>query len=515
MPANELQIVISALDKASDVFSKVGDNFKKAGDKMIDVGKNLTKKVTTPILGVGAAALKVTSDMEQNKIAFDVLLKSGDKASEMLKDLSDFAAKTPFDLPGVVNASKQLLAYGYTQEQIIPTMKMLGDVAAGVGAPVGDLAYLFGTLKAQGKAMTIDIRQFANRGIPIWENLAAVMGETVERTQEMVTEGKIGYPIVEEAFRRMTSEGGQFYNLMEAQSKSFGGVMSNIKDNLVRVGMAMMGLSTDAETYGQIIEGGLFDVIKTGAEKALEKLNEFTTWFTNLSPEMKKVILVVAGLAAALGPVLIFVGMMAQGFSALIGVFGMLMGPVGAVILVITALGLLAYEIYKNWDWIGPWFSKLWNNIKWTVIVVVDWFKSIPATMGEIVNGIVEWFKALPGRIWDAIKNVGSIIVNAFKNIHIPMPHFSLGTEYKKFLGASIPTPKFIIDWYKEGGIFNRPSIIGVGEAGPEAVVPLNKAGLGTVNITVTGNTFMGIEDFAEQIDKILMEKLRTNLRIV
>ena len=75
--------------------------------------------------------------------------------------------------------------------------------------------------------------------------------------------------------------------------------------------------------------------------------------------------------------------------------------------------------------------------------------------------------------------------------------------------------PKFDVDWYQRGGIFKKPSIIGVGEAGPEAVVPLNKAGIGNVNITVTGNTFMGIEDFADQIDKILMDKLRYNLRVL
>ncbi len=399
MPANELQIVISALDKASDVFSKVGDNFKKAGDKMIDVGKNLTKKVTTPILGVGAAALKVTSDMEQNKIAFDVLLKSGDKASEMLKDLSDFAAKTPFDLPGVVNASKQLLAYGYTQEQIIPTMKMLGDVAAGVGAPVGDLAYLFGTLKAQGKAMTVDIRQFANRGIPIWENLAAVVGETVERTQEMVTEGKIGYPIVEEAFRRMTAEGGQFYNLMEAQSKSFGGVMSNLKDNLVRVGMAMMGLSTDAETYGQIIKGGLFDVIKTGAETALEKLNKLTEAFTNLSPEMKKMVVIGGGLAAAFGPALMI-------FGKILGSLQLLLSPIGLVSAAILGLGI-AFGVKFVEDSGG--FTGAMDNIKTKLGEVKDKLGEVKDRFEETKNKITEFI-----RTNDSIQAVITILSGVF-----------------------------------------------------------------------------------------------------
>jgi len=566
MATSELQIVIGAVDNTGKTLNGIsktlegfGNNLEKIGKKMSDIGSNLTKKVTVPLLAVGGAALKVTSDMEQNKVAFEVLLGSGEKASALLKDLADFAAKTPFDLPGVVTASKQLLAYGYTQEQILPTMKMLGDVAAGVGAPVGDLAYLFGTLKAQGKAMTIDIRQFANRGIPIWENLAAVMGATVEETQKMVTEGKVGYPEVEMAFQRMTNEGGQFYNLMEKESETFGGTMSNIKDNITRVAMSFMGLSTDAETYGEIIKGGLFDTIKNAAEETLAKLDEFTTWFNNLSPEIKKMIVIVFGVITVLGPLLIIIGKISTGIGAIIKIipvlgsmFTFLSGPVGIAIAVITALVAVGVLLWQNWDTIKAKCEEIWNKIKTafqieieaikiTINNLIEKFKALPGDIwngikniastvgnafkgaydaasqwvGNLVNNVVNWFTGLPDKIWNAIKGIGNIIAGVFKNIHIPLPHFKFYTQKQKVGPLTIDMPKFDVNWYQRGGIFKKPSIIGVGEAGPEAVVPLNKAGMGNVNITVTGNTFMGIEDFADQIDKILMDKLRYNLRVI
>ena len=106
--------------------------------------------------------------------------------------LIDTAAKTPFDLSGIASSAKQMLAYGSTVDNVVDELVMLGNVASGVGAPLQDIAYLYGTLRTQGRAFTVDIRQFAGRGIPIYEELAKVLGVTKDEVSCLVTEGKVG-----------------------------------------------------------------------------------------------------------------------------------------------------------------------------------------------------------------------------------------------------------------------------------------------------------------------------------
>lgn len=112
-----------------------------------------------------------------------------------------FRSKTPYDLLGVADGIKQLLAYGTAAEDAIETVEMLGNVSAGLSVPLGDMVYLYGTLKSQGRAMLVDIRQFAGRGVPIYEELAKVLGVSVSEVNKYISAGKVGFPEVEQAFK--------------------------------------------------------------------------------------------------------------------------------------------------------------------------------------------------------------------------------------------------------------------------------------------------------------------------
>lgn len=147
-------------------------------------------------------------------------------------ELINFAAITPFNLIDVGKGAKQLLAYGTKVESIKTELEMLGNVASGVSVPLGDLIYLYGTLRSQGRAYAVDIRQFAGRGIPIYAELAKVLNVNVSEVNKLVEAGRVGFPEVERAFQNMTNKGGMFFNLMEEQSKSVTGKISNLKDKL-------------------------------------------------------------------------------------------------------------------------------------------------------------------------------------------------------------------------------------------------------------------------------------------
>lgn len=174
----------------------------------------------------------VRGEFQQLEISFKTMLGSGEQANELLAQLAQTAASTPFDLQGIASSAKNMLAYGFAADQVNETIVRLGNVAAGLSQPLGDIVYLYGSLRASGRVTNIDIRQFANRGIPIYEELAKVLGKSVSEINSLVSAGKVGFPEIEQAFQNMTNKGGKFYNLMQAQSESLTGQISNLQDNI-------------------------------------------------------------------------------------------------------------------------------------------------------------------------------------------------------------------------------------------------------------------------------------------
>lgn len=174
----------------------------------------------------------VRGEFQQLEISFKTMLGSGEQANELIAQLAQTAASTPFDLQGIASSAKNMLAYGFAADQVNETIVRLGNVAAGLSQPLGDIVYLYGSLRASGRVTNIDIRQFANRGIPIYEELAKVLGKSVSEINSLVSAGKVGFSDIEQAFANMTNKGGKFYNLMQAQSESLTGQISNLQDNI-------------------------------------------------------------------------------------------------------------------------------------------------------------------------------------------------------------------------------------------------------------------------------------------
>lgn len=180
----------------------------------------------------GSDVIEATGKMQQLQVALSTILQDKSKADQLIAEIVQFAAKTPFNLDDVATGAKQLLAYGSSADNVVKELSMLGDVASGLQIPIGQLIYLYGTLRTQGRAMTVDIRQFAGRGIPIYEELAKVLGVSKDQVGELVKEGKVGFKEVEQAFKNMTSEGGKFANLMENSAGTWPQRLSNIEDTL-------------------------------------------------------------------------------------------------------------------------------------------------------------------------------------------------------------------------------------------------------------------------------------------
>lgn len=186
-------------------------------------------------VGVSLAGLvkqiaQTRGEFQQLEVAFTTLLQSKEKADALMSQMVDLAAKTPFDLQGVASGARQLLAYGFAAEDITDTLTRLGNVAAGLGLNLQDLTWLYGTTAVQGRLYTRDVMQFQSRGIDLAGELATQLGKTRAEINQMVTDGKIGFPEVQKAIESMTNEGGKFYNLMQEQSKTITGLISNLGD---------------------------------------------------------------------------------------------------------------------------------------------------------------------------------------------------------------------------------------------------------------------------------------------
>ena len=174
--------------------------------------------------------MSVRGEFQQLEVAFTTMLGSAEKANTLMDQLVKTAATTPFDLKSVSEGAKQLLAYGTQADEVNGTLIRLGDIAAGLSIPLNDLVYLYGTTMTQGRMFTQDLRQFQGRGIPIADELAKIFGVTKDKVGELVTAGKVGAAEVQQAIENMTNAGSRFGGLMEAQSHTITGQISNIED---------------------------------------------------------------------------------------------------------------------------------------------------------------------------------------------------------------------------------------------------------------------------------------------
>lgn len=225
----------SQIDKSKSAFQELGDQVVADGERM----DNALQGVGRTIASLGLAwsmqefAQKVASvrgEFQQLEVAMETMLGSASKAQTLMSQMVQTAATTPFGLQEVANGAKQLLAYGLGAEKVNDTLIRLGDIAAGLSIPLGDLVYLYGTTMAQGRLYTQDLNQFTGRGIPMLRELAAQFGVAENKVKDLVEAGKVGFPEVQKVIENLTNEGGTFGGLMEKQSHTITGQISNIED---------------------------------------------------------------------------------------------------------------------------------------------------------------------------------------------------------------------------------------------------------------------------------------------
>jgi hypothetical protein len=212
-------------------------------------------------------AVRMAADLEQVTLSFEVMLGSAEKATKLVGDLRKFAAETPFNSADTIQAAKQLMAYGIASDEVVKTLRVLGDVTSGVGADLSHVAYVYGTLASQGRAFSKDIYQFTNIGIDLLPGLAKEFGKSTGEVMKLVEEGRVGLPQVGRALEALRGPGGRFANMMQRQSQTAKGLFEIARDafdiaktkfgQIVIDEMGLKDAARDFEQFGKRLEAGM------------------------------------------------------------------------------------------------------------------------------------------------------------------------------------------------------------------------------------------------------------------
>lgn len=398
--ANEIG---KSVDRLKEKVKVMGDKFEKVGEKMKKVGKNVSLYVSAPITGIGVASVMAASSVETMTVAFESMLKSGDKAKKMVNDLLVFAAKTPFEFQGIGASAKQLMSFGIPAENIIEKLQFLGDIAAGANVPLTDMAAIFGKAKAKGKAMTEELLQLSDRGVPIIAELAKQLKKPESQIFKLASQGKISFAKFEAALKGMATGQGIFADQMIKQSRTIAGLWSTMKDSVFLLSAAFGEAIVDA--YG----------LRDGVQTLSDKIGALTEWFRNLSPGVKNMIVYAASFLAILGPLIVTLGILTASIKTLGWVLAVATSPITWWIVGIAAIAAGLVYAYKKFDW----FKKLIDN--W-VKVLVALFKLWWAAWSAIFDWIADKFNI----ITNYAKKFGDTIASVYRKIK---GFFGLGSD--------------------------------------------------------------------------------------
>ena len=469
MATNYLSIILDLQDNASkelQAFAGKVKGMETAFKKIAGFGT----VAFTAIAGSLTLAVKEFSKFEQAEVAFTSMLGSAELAKEMIKDLAEFSAQTPFQFEDIVKATRTLLAFGIKAEDAKDKLKFLGDISAGAQIPLADLSQIFGKITTKGKAMTEEIMQLSERGIPVIDALAEQFGVTKEAIFEMAEQGELSAEVVETALLKMTTEGGIFQDQMVKQSQTVAGQFSTMKDNMKLVMVAV---------------GAMFQDESVVIIQAISKISGSLRVFAESGNPMIEMSIKVGLLLTALVAVFGFVGFAAiivsKYFVILGGVFGItgtamviMMLKFLLIVVVVAIIVASAWYLYKNWDLaVGAMqivFASVGNVIKSIFESVINFIISGINIAIDAVNVLIRELEKIPG--------AGKIGISQLSNVdNVAFTQTDTGAMYNDLMSG-------------------------------------NKSRGASTVVNITGNSFMGEDDMAEKIGNKLMSIVKLNAQV-
>ncbi len=524
----KLSIIIDAQNKATSGLSAVSKDLGSL-EKGVEGASSGFLGMAKGIAGVAAAyisftkiteaaslGLTVAADMQTAEVGLKTLLGSSEEAADTIARLKVEAARTPFELPGLTQATQLLSSVTKDGDKSIDILLDVGEALAAMGKGQEELDRLVINMQqiaAVGYAATIDIKQFAFAGIPIYEMLAETTGKTGEALQDMISNGEITFDVLTKMFDEANDAGGRFHNAFVNQSGTFNQAASNMKDSF---GIMMQDIVTRSGLFEGITNAmirasevmgnwqGVIGGVGENMGNFFTMLDEKTLLVTHLKAAFDNMVSMVTSalkpaideLWIALQPLMpyleamgqVIAGVLVVALHALIGAFQIAIGIITAVLAGLTNL------VTFITDTATFAFRTLQNAVELVAAVFTgDWGGAITAVKNQIadlidwVENLIEMFK----RAIDLAKEVG---------------------------GGAIKSVKSVLPGRASGGPVTGNMPYMVGEKGPELFVPSSSGNIipnnrlnggGGLSITITGNTFMSNEDAAETIGDMIIGRLK------
>lgn len=336
------------------------------------------------ILNMGIASVQAAAQMRQYEIAFQTMLKSAEAGTQMLRDLQQFAAETPFDVPGVVSAGQQLMAFGFKAEEIIPMLTNLGDAASGLGLGtegVSRLAYALGQMQTSGKLNAQDMMQLTSAGISAWDMLAQAAGKTVAEMKDLCSKGAIDSKAAVQTI--VAGMNDQFGGMMAKTSDEVAGLLANIEETAGNTSAAVGKYLTEAFN----IKGILKDVSDRLGEFQ-QKMQTATEQGKSLGDVIKECVP-----ASVIGVIGAFAAVLAVVSVAAVATLGAVLGLTAGIVAIGAAMGAVAAWVVTYWD-------EIVDAVNIAVQAILDTVVIIGTAITEAVLGVVNWIVGAIGDMW-------------------------------------------------------------------------------------------------------------------
>lgn len=468
----------------------LSEQLKQVGSKMTAVGKTMTTRVTAPIVAGYTAAAKYASDYEENLNKLDVAF------GENSKSVKDWA-------------NNARTAYGLSKVQATEAASAFGALGKGIGLSQKASADMSTTLAG----LSADLGSYFNVGVD--ESAKALEGIFTGESEALK---KFGVVMTDTNLKQFAADQGLVWSEMSQTEKTmlrYQFVLDKTKDAQGDFARTSDGTANSTKIFqasiqdlGTAIGTNLLPIITPFIQKITELVNKFN----ELSPTTQRIITIVGLVVAAIGPVLVIVGTLISSIGTIAGALGMVSAPMLGIVGIIAAVIAAGVALYKNWDKIKAFAIKLKNGL----INTFNGLKNgITTTFNNIKNAMINPIQTAINKVKAIVQRIKSFFPIKVGNIfgHIKLPHFKLSGK----LSINPPSiPKISIDWYKSGGIFDSPTIAGIGEAGPEAVVPLNKfwdkldkmqGGETNIVININGSS-KDPREIAEEVRRVLIKEV-------
>jgi len=413
MATKDLNVILGLrIENFQKNLSKAQRSMNKFGRDMERLGSNLTQALTLPILGAGGAAVASAVEFEQLEARLRVLTGSAEAGAAVFERIKKFAASTPFEVGDLVEASSQLMAFGFAADEALDSLQYLGDIAAATGSNINDIALILGQARTVGVAFTQDLRQLASRGIPVFEMLQEQTGLTGKAFNKFVADGGVTFEVLNGILRKTASEGGKFFNGMGEQSRTLGGRISNFKD-AAKNAFAELGKSIiESTNLGERIQQltNLIDAL-------VERVNE-------LSPEAKRTAINIALIVSAIGPATFVIGKfatviggLAKSMKSLFKMIIGLAGPTGIIIGVVALIGAMYYE-FENVRKVVNGLLKTFVAFGTLMLQLGKQLFNFTSLLGAIKSGNIENIRTSFNKLKNDLTDLPSIVSDAFGEIN-------------------------------------------------------------------------------------------------